>query len=70
MFNGRVWRTSRVPVGRGHMAHLALADAATRLCIDHISAQSLEGAHLPTERNHPAAPFPSPVVVGAPSNLS
>jgi 4'-phosphopantetheinyl transferase len=70
MFNGRLWRTSRVPVGRGHMAHLALADAATSLCIDHISAQALEGAHLPTERTHPAAPCPVPFVVRAPLNLS
>lgn len=70
MFNGRLWRTSRVPVGRGHMAHLALADAATSLCIDHISAQALEGAHLPTERNHPSAPCPVPVVVRAPFTLS
>jgi len=69
MFNGRLWRTSRVPVGRGHMAHLALANAATRLCIDHISAQALEGAHLPTERTHPPAPCPVPVVVRAPLNL-
>lgn len=70
MFNGRLWRTSRVPVGRGHMAHLALADVAASLCIDHISAQTLEGADLPTERTHPPAPCPVPVVVRASLNLS
>lgn len=70
MFNGRLWRTSRVSVGKGHMAHLALGDAATSLCIDHISAQALEGADLPTERTHPPAPCPVPVVVRACLNLS
>jgi hypothetical protein len=52
------------------MAHLALADVAARLFIDHISAQALEGADLPTERTHPPAPCPLPVVVRATSNLS
>jgi hypothetical protein len=70
MFNGRLWRTSRVPVGRGHVAHLALAGAATRLCIDHISARALEGFDLLNEPDHAAATCPVPDVVRAPSNLS
>ena len=67
-FQGRLWRTSRVPVGRGHVAHLALADAAGSLCIDHISAQTLAGARLPTEPSH--ATTTSTGVARAPSNLS
>lgn len=39
---GRLWRTPAVPVGRGHIAHLALADEACAVSVLHLGRQALE----------------------------
>ncbi len=40
-FEGRLWRTPTVPVGRGHVAHLALADEPCDVTFDHIGGPAL-----------------------------
>ena len=35
-FEGRLWHTPAVPVGPGHVAHLALAEPAAGLAIEHL----------------------------------
>ena len=41
-FDGRLWHTSKVPVGRHHMAHLALEDAPHELTFHRMSRSMLE----------------------------
>lgn len=40
-FAGRLWRTPLVPVGPGHVAHLALAEGAAGPTFEHIEARVL-----------------------------
>lgn len=42
MLDGRLWHTPAVPVGRGHVAHLALGDGAGDVTVEHLARQRLE----------------------------
>ena len=46
--DGGLWRTLPVPVGRGHVAHLALADGTGEVTLRRVSRQALERGGAPT----------------------
>jgi 4'-phosphopantetheinyl transferase len=49
-FEGRLWRTQPVPVGRGHVAHLALPEEAGDVTFSRVSRQALERDGPPAGR--------------------
>lgn len=70
MFQGRLWRTQQVPVGPSHVAHLALADETSSLCVDHISAANLGGADFLAELDPAVAQCTVPLAFRSHSTLS
>ncbi|MDL2336803.1 MAG: 4'-phosphopantetheinyl transferase superfamily protein [Pseudomonadota bacterium] len=53
---GRLWHTPTVPVGRGYVAHLALADEPCDVTFEHIGRQALERDARPIARDASVAP--------------
>lgn len=50
-FEGRIWRTPPVRVGRGHVAHLALADAPGEVTVSRLGRRVLDRDAQPTARH-------------------
>lgn len=57
VLEGRSWRTPSVPVGRGYIAHLALADEPSEITFRRIGRQALERGARVTAGDVCVAPF-------------
>lgn len=51
-YAGRHWRTMAIPVGRRHVAHLALADASTTVTVERVPRRAVASPRS----NHPPKP--------------